>query len=144
MPLSHSKITDAGLDYLKAMKNLKSLALNDQISDDGLRLLQSQFHPKLETLALIRTRVTDKGLFYVGGMTTLQSLSVNDKTTDAGLKNLLPLTRLENLGVGNNNRITDVGMSYIGQLSQLTALDIGSDQVTDAGLANLGAPQAAL
>jgi Leucine-rich repeat (LRR) protein len=138
LSLSHSQITDAGIDYLKRMRSLKELFLDDtQISDEGMRRLQSQSHPKLETLVLEGTRVTDKGLFYVGRMTTLRNLSINDKTTDAGLKNLLPLTRLENLGVGNNNRITDGGMSYVGQLSQLTALDIGSDQVTDAGLTNL-------
>ena len=139
LPLSHSQITDAGIKYLKGMRNLKELSLIDtRISDDGLRILQSQSHPKLESLALEGTRVTDKGLYYVGRMTTLRSLGVNEKTTDAGLKNLLPLTHLEHLAIGDNSQLTDVGMGFIGQLSQLTTLEIGSDRVTDAGLANLG------
>ena len=65
LPLSHSQITDAGIKYIKGMSNLRELHLCDtQISDDGLRLLQSQPHSKLETvLALERTRVTEKGSF---------------------------------------------------------------------------------
>ncbi len=136
--LATAKITDAGIEYLKGMRKLKELSLNDtQITDAGLRQLQLQSHPDLKGLGFGRTRVTDAGLVYVGRMTTLRDLGLNGQTTDAGLKNILPLKRLEGLSIDHDNDITDVGMGYIGEFTNLEGLHLDSDQITDAGMAHL-------
>ena len=50
----------------------------------------------------------------------------------------MPLTSLEALWLGNNDRIGDAGMHCVGRFSSLNALDVGSKRkITDAGIAQL-------
>ena len=78
--------------------------LNDtRITDAGLKRLQQQSHPKLTGIRIAGTGVTDAGL----------ARSENDRPARLGARRsdygrrprkLLPLTSLEALWLGNNDR----------------------------------------
>jgi hypothetical protein len=60
LQMANPDVTDATLDYLKEMKRLRELDLNDTgVTDAGLAVLAGL--PALESLRLRNTRVSDKG-----------------------------------------------------------------------------------
>lgn len=81
-------VTDAGLDYLEGLNQLKYLHLkNANITDAGLVRIQGL--TQLEFLTLSRTRVTDAGLVYLKGLTHLEYLYLEQThVTDAGCQKL--------------------------------------------------------
>ena len=138
LDLSNSRFGDADLDSLRGLPSLEMLILNDTpITDAGLKRLQQQSHPKLTKLWIAGTRITDEGLYSVGQMAGLRDLALGDRITDAGLEKLLPLKNLEALWLGNNDNITDAGVRCVGRFSGLSALDVGSEKISDAGIAQL-------
>ena len=61
LDLNSTKVTDAGLEHLKGLTNLKHLGLNHtQIGDTGLGHLKGM--TKLDTLILSNTKVTAQGI----------------------------------------------------------------------------------
>jgi hypothetical protein len=86
--LSGSGVTDAGLDQLKALTQLRTLTLNGtKVTDAGLKHLKGL--TQLRTLTLNGTKVTDAGLGHLGEMTQLQLLHLNrTQVTDEGAKRL--------------------------------------------------------
>jgi Leucine-rich repeat (LRR) protein len=90
LDLSHTKVTDDGLRYLKALPNLNILALSGtEVTDLGLKERVAQLG-NLHTLSLSETKVTNKGLEYLEGLNNLQLLDVSfTRVTDEGVADLL-------------------------------------------------------
>jgi Leucine-rich repeat (LRR) protein len=131
-----TKVTDAGLEHLKGLANLKTLFLADtQVTAAGLEHLKGL--TKLRVLYLGDTQVTDAGLVHLKGLTKLEYLNLSrTQVTDAGLEHLKGLTSLESLGLFSN-QITDAGLVHLKGLTKLKELDLYGTKVTDAGLVHL-------
>jgi len=134
--LGYSKITDAGLEHLKGLTELKELFLNNtDITDAGLVHLKGLTN--LEMLIIRKTRITDAGLVHLKGLTNLQGLGfTNTNVSDAGLVHLERLTKLERLWL-TQTRITDAGLVHLKGLTKLEGLNLSSTKVSDAGLVHL-------
>jgi len=105
--LENSSCTDADLEYLAVLTQLRSLEL------DG-------------------TRVTDAGLERLTGLTRLQELGLDGTlVTGAGLKHIEGLTQLQLLDLGGT-RVTDAGLEHLKGLTQLQTLDLSQTEVTVA------------
>ena len=140
--VTFSNITDAGLEHLKGLTELRGLSLmRTRVTDAGLEHLKGL--TKLQRLSLMRTRVTDTGLEHLKGLTKLQSLSLRGtQITDAGLKHLTALSGLQELILGggiaiSRTQITDAGLEHLKALSGLQTLGLQGTQVTGAGLEHL-------
>ena len=99
LDLARSKVTDAGLAKLAAMKNLQELHLeNTAISDAGLDHLKGL--ATLEYLNLYNTKVTDAGIAKLAGLGKLKALylwqSGVTKAGVAALKAKLPNAHINN------------------------------------------------
>jgi hypothetical protein len=101
--------TDAGLERLAALRDLKSLNLGTtQVTDDGLAHLAGL--TRLELLRLGSSNITDAGLVHLQGLAQLKFLILqNAQLTDAGLEQLTGLMQLESLFV-EGNRVTEAGV----------------------------------
>jgi len=90
---TYKHVTDAGLEHITGMKELKILSLDgSQITDEGLAHLSGL--TELRLLMLSRTQITDAGLRHLNGLTKLTGLHVVDtRVTDDGaieLQEVLP------------------------------------------------------
>ncbi|MBL9131565.1 MAG: hypothetical protein JNG86_10220 [Verrucomicrobiaceae bacterium] len=99
LDVAKSKVTDAGLTKIGAMKNLQELHLeNTAIGDAGLDHLKGL--ASLEYLNLYGTKVTDAGVAKLAGLGKLKALylwqSGVTKTGVAALKAKLPNTHINN------------------------------------------------
>jgi tRNA A-37 threonylcarbamoyl transferase component Bud32/Leucine-rich repeat (LRR) protein len=161
LDLRQSKVTNAGLQHLKELKNLRRLALkSDQLTAAGLKHLAGL--QKLNCL-LYDGAATDELLAVLhqnGQIHVLPSATVrpahttsdqldaraeNDagivslglgEITDAGVKYLAGLKNLQLLGVGGPG-ITDEGLKHLGGLQELQTLNLSGTKVTPAGLKHL-------
>jgi F-box/leucine-rich repeat protein 14 len=98
-------VTDAGLGYVSALTNLRTLVL------------------------CLSKGVTDTGLKYVSALHELQHLNLLQvPVTDVGMSHISRLANLEELDVSHCNRevatLTDMGVSYLGALPQLKQLNL--------------------
>ena len=86
--LAKTKVTDAGLEHLKGLKQLRALYLWDtHITDAGLKHLKG--FKQLQALYLNSTQVTDAGLEHLKGLKQLTILDLgHTQVTDAGVKDL--------------------------------------------------------
>ena len=101
LSLAGTAVTDAGLEALKAFKNLQILHLEKtSISDAGLAHLRGL--PELRYLNLYGTKVTDQGLEHLKGLSKLKNLYVwQTSVTETGagaLGKALPSVNI-NLGI---------------------------------------------
>jgi hypothetical protein len=132
--LTHTRITDAGLEQLEKLENLGYLALDKPIGDAGLKHLSGL--TRLERLEIHGPQVTDKGLMSLLNLVHLKSLDISDTAvTDAGLKTLAALPKLEVLFTSRH--VTDEGMAWAASFKSLRYLDVTDSSVTDAGVALL-------
>jgi hypothetical protein len=136
---SKPEVSDAGLEHLKGLSQLRWLKLNHtHVSDAGLEHLEGL--PHLEQLDLSGTKVTDAGLQHLEGLPRLREVWLDDtQITDAGLKHLKRLAQLQKLRL-DNTKVTDAGLEHLQGLPklygfpQLQELSLIGTQVTDAGL----------
>ena len=136
LDLSHTQVTDAGLERLKGLTQLRWLSLaNTHVTDAGLRHLMGLTH--LEQLYLSDTQVTDGGLQHLKGLTQLYLLWLDDThVTDAGLEHLKELIQLLNVRF-DNTQVTDAGLKSLKGLNQLQSLSLHGTHVTDEGVQEL-------
>ncbi len=142
LDLSHTKITDLGLEYLKPLRHVKELSLYyaEYITEDGLANLRDW--KELEVLNLRGTRVTSKVFEHLGHLTGLRSLDIAfTQIDDEGFEALANLPKLEHLAIGGN-RLTGSSLALLKLLPTLTSLDVGGIQRVDSGL--WGLPLSAL
>ncbi len=88
LQLAHTRMTNAGLKELAALKNLTILNLEGtEVTDTGLKELAAL--KKLTALSLSDTEVTDAGVKELAALQNLTSLDLSGaNVTDAGLKEL--------------------------------------------------------
>ncbi len=106
LDLSWTRVGDAGVARLSALRGLRTLALAGTLLTD-VRLQSLAALPGLADLDISDTHVTDAGLRAVGMLESLESL---------------------NLG---GTEIHDAGLVHLGELQQLRRLYLGHTQVTD-------------
>jgi tRNA A-37 threonylcarbamoyl transferase component Bud32/Leucine-rich repeat (LRR) protein len=161
LDLRQSKVTNAGLQHLKELENLRRLALrSDQLTVAGLKHLAGL---KKLNLLLYDGAVTDEllavlhqnGQIHVLPSATgrpahttsdqMDARAENDagivslglgEITDTGLKYLAGLKNLQHLHVGGTG-ITGEGLKHLGGLQDLQTLGLSGMKVTPAGLKHL-------
>ena len=157
---AYGEVTDADMEHLKGMTNLRKLDLKfTDVTDAGLVHLKGL--TKLQTLNLYGTKITDAGLEHLKGLTGLQTLNLggtkitdagmvhlkglqltslvipNDAKTDLGLKHYLAALETHTRISLENWRITDAGLVHLKGLTKLKTLYLNDTQVTDPGVAEL-------
>jgi hypothetical protein len=103
LDLDGAKITDAGLEHIKDLTQLRQLDLSriEGITDSGLVHLKGLAH--LEALNLSDNDFTDVGLRHLRGLKQLRQLRLErTKITDAGIEVLKGLTGLRSLFLSEN------------------------------------------
>jgi hypothetical protein len=95
LDLRDTRISDAGLDHLRGLSDLRLLILTGTaVSDDGLAKLKDL--PRLRLLCLEETKITDRGLQNLTSMANLGWLNLaGTQITDAGLSRLKDCPSLE-------------------------------------------------
>jgi beta-lactamase regulating signal transducer with metallopeptidase domain/Leucine-rich repeat (LRR) protein len=133
--VSNTKVTDKGLEHLKALKNLRSMYLDGtKINGSGLVHLKS---PIIKSIHLKGSSVTDAGLESVKDMPAMRYVFLNDTNiSDAGLAHLKDLKVIQAIDA-DGSKVTDVGLAHVRELTSLTVLRLSETAVTDRGLANL-------
>ena len=134
--LRDTKVTDAGLEHLRALPTLRTLYFGvcTQITDVGLEHLSEL--PHLDMLELHGTKTTDAGLEHLKGLPNLKHLVLSKQVTGAGLECPKGLTGLRVLTLANT-QITDAQLKHVEALTGLESLDLSSTPITDAGLKHL-------
>lgn len=133
LDLSLTLITDAGMEQLKALENVRDLNLFavEQITDTAVAYLRGW--RKLERLNLRGTDVTDTALEYIGQITSLRSLDVSyTQITNNGLEFLSSLPALEELVLGGN-KVTGAGLRVLKLLPSLRTLSLSGAQKRNSG-----------
>jgi hypothetical protein len=127
-------ITDAHLEHLEGLTNLRSLSLNStKVTGGGLAHLLPL--TKLKFLSLWNSRnVQDPGLLYIARFKQLEGLELTYVTniTDAGLAHLKALQSLEYLNLYGTG-VTDAGVVHLKAMKSLKSLNIRGTNVTEAG-----------
>ncbi|QDT92331.1 Leucine Rich repeats (2 copies) [Gimesia algae] len=137
--LTWSEIGDDLLDELNGKPNLQELILfGSDITDEKLRKLGEL--PNLQLLNLGGCHVTLEGILQLSSSRNLKQLHVPDvqpRLDDQAVARFIETwPHLESLGVGSSD-LTDAGLSQIGKLKQLQWLNISRTQVTGSGLSSL-------
>ena len=134
LDLSHTKITDIGLEHLRGLPQVVDLSLHfaEYISDGGVAHIKGW--TRLERLTLRGTKVTSRVFDHLKGLEALRSLDLSStEITDAGFESLASLPHLETLAIGGN-RILGPALSLLKLLPALRHLDVGGIQRVDSGL----------
>jgi Leucine-rich repeat (LRR) protein len=125
LDLSHTRITDDGLLYLKPLKEVQDLNLlyAEQITDQGMAAIKQW--KNLKRLNLRGTRIFDGTLAILSGLTQLESLDIAyTQVTDNGLDALVPLTHLKELSIGRS-KVGKNALEVLRLLPTLEYLDLG-------------------
>jgi Leucine-rich repeat (LRR) protein len=124
LDLSHTRISDEGMLYLKTAPAIPDLNLyyTEQITDLGIHAIKDWKH--LKRLNLRGTRISDGALEVISHLSQLEALDIaNTQITDNGLDSLMTLINLKELSVGrrleSNNEI-----ELLRLLPTLTYLDL--------------------
>src|SRR5258708_1775491 len=103
LDLSETRITNAGLQYLKSLHGVHRLNLYfaEYINEDGLAFLKNW--QALEELNLRGGRVTSKIFEHLAGLKELRVLDLGaTEITDEGFDQITDLPKLEKLVIGGN------------------------------------------
>ena len=163
LSISGKDITDAGMSHIAKLTNLRFLNLwTDQVTNAGLAKLTTL--KSLKKLSIYQSSLTTSGLAHlnelpnltelivrnikqdskplnISGLVSLKSLRLGFERDlgprDEDLACLGKLTRLKVLGISPHKGITDKGLQHLAGLTNIWMLSVGSDKVTDDGLAYL-------
>ena len=125
LDLSHTRITDEGMLYLKPATGIRELNLYyaEQITDQGMSAIKDW--KNLKRLNVRGTRISDGTLAIAGALTGLESLDVAyTEITDSGLDALVPLTHLKELSIGRS-KLGGSELEVLRLLTTLEYLDLG-------------------
>lgn len=125
LDLSHTRISDEGMLYLKTAPRITSLNVfyAEQVTDQGLNAIKDWKY--LKRLNLRGTRISDGALEVVSRLTQLEALNIaNTQITDNGLDNLISLVNLKELTLGRR-RDSDNEIELLRLLPTLTFLNLG-------------------
>jgi Leucine-rich repeat (LRR) protein len=134
LDLSHTKITDRGMELLAPLENVTDLNCYyaEYLTEDGVAHLRNWKH--LERLNLRGTKVTSKVFDSLAKLTSLRSLDIAfTQIEDEGFDTLSALTKLESLAIGGN-RLSGAALPLLKLLPSLVDLDVGGLQRVDSGL----------
>lgn len=137
LSLENGKITDAGMETVAQLPQLKSLKLQkcSQLTAAGFKHLSGL--PELERLYILYTYADDEAMTTVGQLTKLRVLDLRGtKVTNAGLVHLEPLKNLIDLKF-RGSAISDDGMEHVGQLRQLRVLSLEDCAIRSPGISRL-------
>jgi len=128
--LSGSQITDEGLQSLPRLPGLHEISLhNTKIGDAGLARVGALKH--LRQLNLLHTKVTDAGIEALAFMPALEELAISDAPiTDRALLSLRTPPKLHTLML-MNAELSDVGVDFIVQKQSLRTIWISGRGITD-------------
>lgn len=114
-----TRITDAGLRYLKDLMCLKELDISGSVAKPN------------------RRRITDAGMEHLKGLVSLEKLSLRQtQITDAGLACLVGLRNLTMLDL-RNTLVSDHAVEYLGNFKKLTLLDLTNTKASEDGVTKL-------
>src|ERR1700682_790082 len=134
LDLSHTKITDRGMELLAPLENVTELNCYyaEYLTEEGVAHLRNWKH--LERLNLRGTKVTSKVFDSLAKLTSLRSLDIAfTQIEDEGFDQLSALTKLESLAIGGN-RLSGAALPLLKLLPSLVELDVGGLQRVDSGL----------
>ncbi len=141
LSLSHSGMTDQGMQHLKELRSLRALELSGELSVGNAGLAVLQDLSALEYLDL-DTGATDAAFKGIGQRTGLRWLRIRTgRIWGPGLAELAHLPRLERLCIWGSSEISDRHIQYLENLSQIKSLTLwgaGMDRLTDSTLLSLG------
>ena len=125
LDLSHTRISDEGMAYLKPAPAITDLNLYyaEQVTDQGLNAIKDWKH--LKRLDVKGTRISDGALELISRhLTQLEALDIaNTGITDNGLDDLITLVNLRALSLGRR-RESDNEVELLRLLPTLTYLDL--------------------
>jgi internalin A len=124
LDLSHTRITDEGLLYLKSATQIEDLNLYyaEQITDQGMNAIKGW--KQLKGLNVRGTRISDGALAIIGTLTGLVSLDIADtQITDNGLDSLVSLTQLREFSLGRS-KVGDNALEVLRLMTTLESLDL--------------------
>ncbi len=134
--LSHTAITDTGLQHVQGCDQLRWLDLSfTAATDAGLACVADA--RLLEHLNLEKTRITDQMLDRVTDLRQLEELDLSQTDiSDAAMPKLSSLSRLQVLWL-TGTQVTDEGLRALTALRSLQQLDVDGTRVTPAALDQL-------
>ncbi len=124
LDLSHTRISDEGLLYLRPAKRIRELNLlyAEQITDQGMNAIKQW--SDLRRLNVRGTRIGDGTMAVASGLPQIESLDVTGTAiTENGLDNLIPLVKLKRLEMGRN-RLREDALVVLRLVTDLEWLDL--------------------
>ena len=148
--LRRSVLTDAAIEYLAGLRELRELRLDGMgLTDAGLKHLAglkqlqrldvggSRRGVDLTGSNLFGTKITDAGLRHLAGLKQLRELALSySGVAGAGLKELSGFEELRELRL-TDTKVTDAGPRELVALKRLRVLDLRGTEVADDGLKHL-------
>lgn len=134
--LNHNCITDAGLKSIEGLTALNVLILDDnQIEGPGLEYLSGL--KNLRRLSVQRMPITGPGVKGIAGLTQLDILDFREtQITDADMEHIRGLVSLRYLLL-SETRLTGTGLKYLDRMTQLRVLFLNETNVGDTGIEHL-------
>ena len=130
-------VTNAGLEKIAGLKNLKVLDLDQaKVDDDGMKHLVAL---PLVDINLKLTDVRDDGVGHLAKIQTLKQLKlVKTKVTNAGIAHVKNMPNLEGLDLQDVNTVDNACLSDIKGLKKLKFLRIYGPTFDGDGIAPIG------
>ena len=139
LELRSQRITDASLEHVGTMKQLKYLHLlqTSGISNEGIAHICHL--PNLSELFAVDTAITDEGLAQLAGLKRLDWLNLDrTQVSDKGMSQIAKITWLKRLTLARTP-ISNAGLAKLRPLQQLFHLDLAQTQITDDAVDDLAA-----
>jgi Leucine-rich repeat (LRR) protein len=141
-------ITDAGLDHIAKLTNLKKLSLFgcSNVTNKGLAKLTTL--KSLQNLSVYEANLTIGGLSCLNQLPNLVTLNLHGIRQDDSVMDISQLTRLETFSLYTKTRrvdkrqlvtepLHDSDLACLANLTQLTSLQVSHGGITNEGLKNL-------
>lgn len=137
LELDCNNCVDEDLTYVGRIKNLTSLSVIGNVTDQGIQELRNCH--RLTNLEINSSQVTLGGLSALSDLSELTTLNVTVNlrvSRNPARVRQPPAPFPKNLKTLNlsNADVTDAEMKFICELEQLTELDLSQNQITDEGL----------